>query len=225
MISYRSLREDFPESQDVVPVGKHQALTLYRDVDESEYEALLEEEAEPRVWLVTLFDSKSGMWEETWQSERLTEREAQRVFAELPAELEGGGMIPNAKGDRYRVGRMGPLMEDVGHGRARKVGTDKVFRVRRSGSKVKAVARSGQPDVYQGREIESPTKRYYVWLLNDDNTPVRGEGPYGPMALTPAKYNARIGADHGRHARAVTYGSDPNGATFEVVRIYPASIK
>jgi len=117
---------------------------------------------------------------------------------------------------------MGPLMEDVGHGRARKVGTDKVFRVRRyDDDQVMAEARSGQPDVYSGREIDEPTQRYYVWLLNPDNTPV-DEGPYGPMALTPAKYNARIGAEHGRHARAVTYGADPNAETFEVVRIYPA---
>lgn len=141
--------------------------------------------------------------------------QAERVLARsLPA------LAANRAGDRFRVGERGPLMEDLGHGRARRVGTRKQFDVRRAGG-IEATARSHGPAQYQGHEITSPTKRYYVWVLDSRDQPLANE-PKGPMTLEGAQANARIGADHGTHKRAVTHGIDPSSATFEVVRVYPA---
>jgi len=63
---------------------------------------------------------------------------------------------------------------------------------------------------------------YYVWILDPrTKEPISGEGPYGPYDdLTAAKTFARIGAQQGKHPRAVSRGADPSSSSFEVVRVY-----
>lgn len=62
---------------------------------------------------------------------------------------------------------------------------------------------------------------YYVWPLSrGKNTPLAGEGPYGPFDMSTAKTYARIRSHEGRHDQAVTRGADPN--RFEISAIYEA---
>lgn len=129
-------------------------------------------------------------------------------------------MAANRRGDRFRVGTHGPIFEELGHGRARKVGTSKQFTVSHRGRQVTARSRSGGEQRYQGPELDQLSERYYVWVLDDHQRPLVSEEPIGPLTLTAAKGNARIAADRGEHDRAVTYGLDPESKTFRVVRVY-----
>lgn len=63
---------------------------------------------------------------------------------------------------------------------------------------------------------------YYVWLLDPRRNWPLDEGPLGPYDLPTAKQTARIGAQAGRHDRAVSRGCDPQAASFEFVRRYAA---
>lgn len=64
---------------------------------------------------------------------------------------------------------------------------------------------------------------YWVWTITmRGDTPMLGEGPYGPHDLQGGKTYARIAATEGRHDRAVSYGRDPLGSTFQIVRLYKA---
>lgn len=62
--------------------------------------------------------------------------------------------------------------------------------------------------------------RYYVWLLDYRGVPLDTEGPYGPHTLESALPFARIGAKEGDHDRVVSYGSDPEASSFEIVAKY-----
>jgi hypothetical protein len=62
---------------------------------------------------------------------------------------------------------------------------------------------------------------YWVWVITRrGDTPMLSEGPYGPHDLPGAKTYARISATEGTHDRAVSFGRDPQGSTFEIVRVY-----
>lgn len=65
---------------------------------------------------------------------------------------------------------------------------------------------------------------YYVWpLAVGSDQPLTTEGPWGPYPhLDGAKTFARIGATEGAHDRAVSFGRDPAGAGFSIVRRYQA---
>jgi hypothetical protein len=64
---------------------------------------------------------------------------------------------------------------------------------------------------------------YYVWVLRQgSDTPLASEGPYGPMSLSSAESNARIGASKGIHDRAVSRGKDPSSGAFRILRRYAA---
>lgn len=62
--------------------------------------------------------------------------------------------------------------------------------------------------------------RYYVWAADDEMQPL--EGPWGPYQLQSGKTYARIAATKGDLHRIVTFGRDPGGTSFEIVRIYEA---
>lgn len=71
------------------------------------------------------------------------------------------------------------------------------------------------------RQVPNRPSRYYVWLLQSrSDSPLSGEGPYGPLSLESATTFARVGATEGKHDRVVTEGPDP--ATFKVRRRYEA---
>lgn len=61
---------------------------------------------------------------------------------------------------------------------------------------------------------------YYIWVVDSQDRPIRGEGPYGPFQLGYAKTSARIAAREGRHDRVVSRGVDMDAPSFEVVRQY-----
>lgn len=61
---------------------------------------------------------------------------------------------------------------------------------------------------------------FFVWVVNEDDTPLEGEGPYGPYGWRQAKDFARIGAKEGEHDRIVTEGKDPE--RFKLRRRYQA---
>lgn len=64
---------------------------------------------------------------------------------------------------------------------------------------------------------------YYVWVLRSgSDVPLSSEGPYGPMGLSSAESNARIGASKGIHDRAVSRGRDPSSGAFRILRRYAA---
>lgn len=64
---------------------------------------------------------------------------------------------------------------------------------------------------------------YYVWVLRSgSDVPLTSEGPYGPMSLSSAEGNARIGASKGTHDRAVSRGRDPSSGAFRILRRYAA---
>lgn len=92
-------------------------------------------------------------------------------------------------------------------------------------SELQLAASKGADRLRKKRGDGQPTMQpnasdYYVWTLNRNYEPI--EGPYGPHDLLSSKTFARISASKGRHARAVSIGTNVNSRGFHIVRIYRA---
>jgi hypothetical protein len=110
-------------------------------------------------------------------------------------------------------------MEKTSKTTARKVGTEKEFRVTVKHGQVQASALVGSAARYSGKKTD-PSHKYYVWVLDLAGKPMFDEGPHGPMSLESAKGYARIAATTGFYSRAVSFGKSIGSGTFDIVRIY-----
>lgn len=68
---------------------------------------------------------------------------------------------------------------------------------------------------------KSTSKRYYVFVIDDNFIGIDGEGPYGPFDLKTAKQYARIGATKAkRNNRAVSRGKNSCSESFRLLYVY-----
>lgn len=74
----------------------------------------------------------------------------------------------------------------------------------------------------RGQRRLTENAEYYVWVVDSNESPIPGEGPYGPYGRTSALQFGRIAASGGKHDRIVSRGLDPKAKTFQVIRHYQA---